>query len=185
MDVQRRVYLAPLEDKHIDHYLHLSHDSELVSTRGWRPFSPHEKERFLQWLQISTLPYLDSGETLTFSIIMSDSGKAIGYVSLKVASGAKSSAEIGIGIMEKGYRGQGYGTEALNLVVQYAFSKLGLALLGLTVFPSNKRAIRAYEKVGFQRRKLLKKSWLLPSGEYVDMWLMEFTRQQWAGKDNG
>ena len=185
MDVQRRVYLAPLDDKHIDRYLHLSHDAELVSTMGWRPFGPHEKERFLRWLQILTLPYLNSGKTLTFSIIMSDNGKAIGFVSVKGISEAKSSAEIGIGIMEKDYHGQGYGTEVLNLVVQYAFSKLGLALLGLTVFPSNQRAIRAYEKVGFQKRKLLKQSWLLPNSEYADMWLMELTQQQWVGKDNG
>jgi len=83
--------------------------------------------------------------------------------------------------MEKGYRNRGYGTEALKLTAQYAFNELGLALLGLTVFPSNQRAIRAYEKVGFRKREILKQSWQMPSGKYADMWLMELTRSQWLG----
>ena len=78
--------------------------------------------------------------------------------------------------MEKEYRGQGYGTEALKLALDYAFNELGLALLGLTVFPSNERAIRAYEKVGFKRKEVLEKSWLMPDGEYADMLLMEVTQ---------
>ena len=79
--------------------------------------------------------------------------------------------------MEKEYRSQGYGTEALRLVTRYAFDKLGLSLIGLTVFLFNERAIKAYEKVGFSRRKVLKKSWLLISGEYIDMLIMELTRE--------
>ena len=75
--------------------------------------------------------------------------------------------------MDKEYRGQGYGTEALKTAVSYAHNELGLNLLGLTVFPSNTKAIRAYEKVGFHKTELLKDSWLLPDGEYADMWLME------------
>jgi RimJ/RimL family protein N-acetyltransferase len=43
---------------------------------------------------------------------------------------------------------------------------------GLTVFPSNQRAIQAYERVGF-RKTGLTVAWLLPSGESVDMQVME------------
>jgi len=176
MNTKRRVYLAPLEDKHIRRYMELSDDPELVATEGWRPFGIDEKERFLQTLRVLTLPYCDSGETIIFSIISAADDKAIGYVSIKGINEAKSSAELGIGIMEKEYRSQGYGTEALTLAVRYAFDKLQLALIGLTVFPFNKRAIRAYEKVGFKRKEVLEKSWLMPDGEYADMLLMEVTQ---------
>ena len=100
----------------------------------------------------------------------------IGYLSIKGISKVEARAEVGIAIMEREYRGQGYGTEALRQAVNYAFTELGLTLLGLTVFPSNQRAIRAYEKVGFRKTAVLKDSWLLPSGEYADMWLMELSR---------
>jgi len=176
----QRVYLAPLDYKHISRYIQLSDDPELILTMGWRPFGVEEKERFLQTIQVLTLPYCGNGQPITFSIISTEEDKPIGYVCLTGINESNSSAELGIAIMEKGYRGQGYGTEALRLAVRYAFDKLGLALIGLTVFPFNHRAIKAYEKVGFGRREVLKKSWLLDSGEYVDMLVMELTRDQWT-----
>lgn len=56
---------------------------------------------------------------------------------------------IGMGIGQPEDWGKGYGTEALQLVVEYAFEMLNLHRLSLSVFEYNPRAIRAYEKVGF------------------------------------
>ena len=78
--------------------------------------------------------------------------------------------------MEKEYRNQGHGTEALRLALEYAFGELGLGLVALTVFPDNGRAISAYEKVGFKATRVLERSWLQPNGEYADLLLMEATR---------
>ena len=49
--------------------------------------------------------------------------------------------------------------------------------MGLTVFPSNARAIKAYEKVGFKTVDILKKSWTMPDGKQVDMLLMELKKK--------
>ena len=176
MKTETRVYLAPLEDEHIDHYMSLSEDLDLIATMGWRPFGPNEKERFIQFSQVLTLPDLDSDKVKVFSIISVAGDKAIGYVSIKGICETEARAEVGIAIMEREYRGQGYGTEVLKHVVDYAFKKLGLNLLGLTVFPSNQRAIRAYEKVGFRKTEFLQDSWLLPDGEYANIWVMELSR---------
>jgi len=176
MATEQRVYLSPLKDEHIDRYMTLSDDPDLIDTMGWKPFAPDEKERFIQFSQVLSLPNLDSGKAITFSIISAVGDKAIGYVSIKGICETEARAEVGIAIMERKYRGQGYGTEVLKQAVDYAFNKLNLKLLGLTVFPSNERAIRAYEKTGFRKTKILKDSWLLPNGEYTDMWLMELSR---------
>ena len=176
METETRVYLSPLQDEHIDRYMALSDDPELIATMGWRPFGPEEKERFTQFSQVLTLPNLDGGKAIVFSIINAADNKAIGYTSIIGISETEARAEVGIVIMEREYRGQGYGTEALRHVVDYAFNELGLTLLGLTVFPSNQRAIRAYEKVGFRKTEVLEDSWLLPNGEYADMWVMELSR---------
>ena len=175
--LNQKVRLAPLVDEHISRYMQLSNDPELVLTEGWQPFGAEEKERFLKTIAVSTLPYNGAGQPSMFSIISVEENKPIGYVCLKGINENISSAELGIAIMEKEYRSQGYGTEALRLVTRYAFDKLGLSLIGLTVFLFNERAIKAYEKVGFSRRKVLKKSWLLISGEYIDMLLMELDRE--------
>ena len=175
-----KVYLVALDDSHISRYLELSDDPELVSTMGWQPFGVDETERFLQFMRMLTIPDYNDGQLLAFSIITVEDDKPIGYVYLTGIDEDKSRAELGIAIMEKDYRGHGYGTEALRLALRYGFDDLGLALIGLTVFPFNQRAIKAYQKAGFRRRELLPKSWRLPNGEYVDMVLMEITREQWA-----
>jgi RimJ/RimL family protein N-acetyltransferase len=53
-----------------------------------------------------------------------------------------------------------------------------VTLIGLTVFPDNVRAIRAYEKLGFRRTAVLEKSWTLPDGRGADMLLTELSTQR-------
>ena len=176
MESKSRIILANLDDDHINRYISLSDDPELVATMGWKPFQSDEKERFIQTVESLSVPYCTKGKAITFSIVSTAGNKAVGFVSIQGINEAKSFAEIGIAIMDREYRNRGYGTEALRRVVDYAFNELGLTLLGLTVFPSNERAITAYEKVGFRKKEFLKNSWLLPNGEYADMWLMELSR---------
>jgi RimJ/RimL family protein N-acetyltransferase len=172
---ETRVHLSHIDDNHIRYYMSLSDDPELIATMGWKPFHPNEKNRFIDFCQVLTLPNLKDTESVIFSITNTINDKPIGYVSIKGINWVEDRAEVGIAIMDKKYRGQGYGTEALQQAVDYAFNELGLTVLGLTVFPSNQRAIQAYEKIGFQKAEILENSWLLPNGEYTDMLLMELT----------
>ncbi|MCG2799480.1 MAG: GNAT family N-acetyltransferase [Cellulomonas sp.] len=51
--------------------------------------------------------------------------------------------------MRPAYRGRGYGTEAIELVLGLAFDGLGLHRVGLQVLSINARAKAIYENVGF------------------------------------
>ncbi|WP_159806852.1 GNAT family N-acetyltransferase [Cellulomonas citrea] len=51
--------------------------------------------------------------------------------------------------MRPAYRGRGYGTEAIELVLGLAFDGLGLHRVGLEVLSINTRAKAIYENVGF------------------------------------
>ena len=81
--------------------------------------------------------------------------------------------------MDSKFCSEAYGTDALGLAVDYVFNNLKLLLAGLTVFPSNTRAIKAYTKVGFKNVEVLEKSWTMPSGEQMDMILMELKKDDW------
>ncbi|MFC1847096.1 GNAT family N-acetyltransferase [Chloroflexota bacterium] len=175
MNTETGIYLSPIEDKHIQHYMSFSSDPELIATMGWEPFLPNEKGRFIDFCKVLTLPNLKGSESVVFSITHTINDKPIGYVSIKGVNRVEGYAEIGIAIMDKKYRGKGYGTEALKQAVDHASNELGLTSLGLTVFPTNQVAIQAYKKVGFQETELLKNSWLLPNGEYADMLSMELS----------
>jgi len=54
---------------------------------------------------------------------------------------------------------------------------LKLFSIYLSVFPSNKRAIRVYEKIGFKHVDRLEKSWTMPDGEKVDMLIMSIEKK--------
>ncbi|MCC7371600.1 MAG: GNAT family N-acetyltransferase [Chloroflexi bacterium] len=76
--------------------------------------------------------------------------RPIGTAGLVHINAAHRTAELGIGIGEHDCWGNGYGTEATRLLLDYAFTMLGLNNVMLRVFSYNERAIRAYLRAGFQ-----------------------------------
>lgn len=59
-------------------------------------------------------------------------------------------ASLAIGLLRSEDQGRGFGTEAARRVLAYGFDELGLHRVSLRVLASNVRAIRSYEKCGFQ-----------------------------------
>lgn len=172
MERNKIISLRPLSDEDIERYISLSDDPELIDTMGWTPFLLHEKERFRLFTEVISVPGLTGKKSAVFSIICSKDQKSIGYVSVKGISKDNSKAEVGIAIIDKDYRNRGYGTAALRQAAIYAFTELRIKTLYLTVFPSNTRAIRSYEKLGFHKVELLKNAWVMPSGDCADIILM-------------
>ncbi len=76
-------------------------------------------------------------------------------------------------IGEKEYWNKGYGTKVIKLVIQKA-KRLGISKIYLEVRPTNKRAIRVYEKCGF-RRVAIKKH---PRNKYLPLTLRMELRQK-------
>jgi RimJ/RimL family protein N-acetyltransferase len=171
-----KVMLAPLETAHIQRYIEFSGDSELVATMGWRPFAAGETARFMEAIAALTVPGCVPSEVTVFSILDSVDGTPSGYVCLKGVTPARRSAELGIALMDVKYRDGGRGTEALGLALRYGFEEMGLDSVALTVFPENRRAVRAYEKAGFRAGELLSTAWEMPDGRRVDLRLMECRR---------
>ncbi|KAB2691146.1 GNAT family N-acetyltransferase [Brucella pseudogrignonensis] len=65
------------------------------------------------------------------------------------------------------FAGKGYMTEALNLVIPFAFGQLRLHRIEAACIPHNVRSIRLLEKAGFQREGLLR-SYLKINGFWQD-----------------
>ena len=68
--------------------------------------------------------------------------------------------------------GKGYGTEATRLVLDSAFSVLGLHSVRLGVHCFNQRGIRAYEKAGF-RKAGVRRDYHHSGGHAQDVILMD------------
>jgi RimJ/RimL family protein N-acetyltransferase len=93
----------------------------------------------------------------------------------------RRSAEIGIFIGDKRCWNQGYGTEAMQLLLQHGFGTLNLHRIMLRVYDFNLRAQRAYEKSGFVLEGRLREA-NYHHGKYVDELLMSVLRPEWEAK---
>lgn len=77
-------------------------------------------------------------------------------------------------IGEPDYWNRGIGTQLVQAIASYL---LNLGAAGVVMDPEawNQRALRAYEKAGFKKVKLLPKH-EMHEGEWRDCWLMEFVK---------
>ncbi len=93
---------------------------------------------------------LGSQSAKSYIIVDKETETAIGVTSLINLDYKNRNAECIIDIGNKNYWGNGYGKEAMQLLLDYAFLELNLHRVFLRVFSFNGRAIKLYEKLGFQ-----------------------------------
>ncbi len=92
----------------------------------------------------------------------------IGIAGLYDISWVPRSAEFRIAIGEKEFLGKGFGTEATNLIVKYAFEKLNLNRVHLGVNAEDERANKCYKKAGFFLEGT-KREQVYRNGRYYDV----------------
>lgn len=85
-----------------------------------------------------------------FAIYERSSLRLIGVTDLRRIDRTRRTAEYGIMIGEKDCWGKGYGTETTILMMDYAFTVLGLHNILLSTYGYNERAVRAYTRAGFR-----------------------------------
>ena len=84
----------------------------------------------------------------------------------------RSQAEVGIMIGDKEYWGQGYGADAVRILVRYLFNVEGLMTVYLHTLEWNHRAQRSFEKCGFMARDKVRRD----GKTFV---FMELSRARW------
>ena len=121
----------------------------------------------------------DSPAHYFFSIRTLEDNRLLGDINLDVVNhwGFRNSF-VGIGIGNREDWGKGYGTDAMKIILRYAFTEINLQRVTLTVFEYNPRAIRSYEKTGFKHEGRLRGA-LLRDGKRWDMLYMGILRDDW------
>jgi len=107
---------------------------------------PMTREQEVSWYEERT----KAGDEAFFIIYERSTMRPIGNTCLQPVDHRNRSAEFGIIIGDPDARGKGYGTETTRLMLDYAFTALGLRNVMLTVFEFNPAGIRAYIKAGFR-----------------------------------
>jgi diamine N-acetyltransferase len=115
--------------------------------------------------------------SVPFTIYERETLRPIGNTGLDGVDHRNRTATFGIVIGEPDCRGKGYGTETTRLMLDFAFTALGLHNVMLMVFEFNPAGIRTYEKAGFReigRRKSRMMGGRLWDDVYMDCLSSEF-----------
>jgi RimJ/RimL family protein N-acetyltransferase len=148
-------------------------DPEIWHLTSWAP-SPLNRPAVEKLFEDRELSPVDD----SFAIHVKDDDEPVGVISLMNISDANESAELSVIVGRPNDRHQGYGTEAIELLLGYAFEELGLNRVGLSAFDFNEEAIAAYEKLGFavegRYRQAIKRN-----SRFHDAILMSIMKGEW------
>lgn len=107
----------------------------------------------------------------SFSIVSLENNAFMGHISLFGMDSHDQYATMGI-YLGKDYRHQGYGKEAIQLLIDFAFNTQRFNAIHLEVFSYNHHAIETYKKMGFVECGRWHKA-RYHLGQYHDIILME------------
>ncbi len=119
----------------------------------------------------------DPPRAYRFSVRTLPDDKLIGATGL-VPNWMHADAWVYIVVGDREYWGQGCGTDAMRLIVQYGFIELNLRRITLGLHSYNARALKTYEKVGFKMEGRIRGEGLR-DGERYDGFYMGILREEW------
>ena len=137
----QRIYLKPLTFE------------DALLLRGW---GSHDSDLFIDYnlADMSNTElhfwYLSKkkGRKKSYFAIYTYENQFVGYLGLKDMNLFKKTAFLGI-VLDPNEMNQGFGTEAIHLLMDYFFNSLKMKKMRLDVNLFNTRAIHTYEKIGF------------------------------------
>jgi RimJ/RimL family protein N-acetyltransferase len=184
-----RIRLAPVDpDADAPVESAWTHDGEflrLIDTAPARPLSPGQvKKKYEQYAK-------EPEKTFHFALRLNDQpaeggaetpptpGRLIGFARLQWVDWMHGAALLFLGLGSPADRGQGYGQEALDLILRYGFDELGLHRVAAFVPAYNPGAARFLERNGFMR-EVTRRLAVARDGQRWDLWSYGLLRREWA-----
>jgi RimJ/RimL family protein N-acetyltransferase len=148
-----------------DQYLRIADDD---------PARPHSPESYAAW----ETPFMTSPDNYFFRIRTLADDALIGTVGVGGIKWSYQAASMGIAIGDPAYWGKGYGSDAVRLMLRYAFHELNLYRVGISTIAYNTRAARSFEKCGF-RPEGASREIIHRDGKRFDLLMFGLLRHEW------
>lgn len=146
-----------------------------LSTRFWAPQTTVDTQEFLSRMMQS------SHNAFNYVIADAKDGRYIGQLDMFRVDWRLRQGEIGMVIAGQEDRGRGLGTEALELLAEFAFTALGLERIELEVHMDNAAALRCYQKAGFTLEGVKRHAYY-NDGHFTDLGMMSILREDWLAR---
>ena len=171
--IGERIYLSPRNNEEIEKFTQWLNDFQTTDYLGRSSYIitlESEKQYFEETID----------KNYNFFIVTLDDDKLIGTVGLEKFDAINRTATLGIFIGDKEYRSQGYGTEAIKLILDYGFNYLNLNNIKLDLMSFNERALKCYQKCGFKEYGRRRKCRFV-NGKYYDCISMDILADEFEG----
>lgn len=168
----QRLTLRAIERDDLPHFVAWVNDPEV--THHLLLFLPMNLDDETEWYERQRR----DTTTHNFAIAVNKDQLLIGSTGLMKINQKDQNAELGIMIGDKTQWGQGYGQEAIRLLLEFAFHDLNLHRIYLRVDASHTSGIRCYQHCGFVEEGRLREA-IYHRGQFEDQWLMSVLRSEY------
>lgn len=161
--VGEKVSLRALEPEDLNFLYEIENDTSLWEVSHTQtPFSKYILKQYLENAHTD----IYEAKQLRLTIVENVNSEVVGMIDLFDFNPQHKRAGVGI-VLHKNNIGNGFGQEALLLLISYAFSHLQLHQLYASMTPDNLASIRMFEKLGFEKCGV-KKDWISVKNGFKD-----------------
>ena len=174
--VGKDIYLSPMNSEDFEIYTKWLNCADVTKNLGnySMVISLDSERKSLE--QMTTSGY-------NFAIVLAESDTLIGNISLMDVNNLKRKATLGLFIGDEDNRNKGYGSQAIELLLDYGFNSINLHNIMLKVFATNTRAIACYKKVGFTECGRRREDNFI-DGEYIDTISMDILEDEFRSRNS-
>lgn len=145
-----------------------------------RPETLEETQKILD--RILNRP--EDADIIDYAIHKKDTDQIIGCGMIAHIDSYNKRCDLGISLgWNQDNWGKGYASEALQSVIQFCFTELGLNRIGAEIYEFNTRSIRLFERNGFQREGV-KRQFIFKDGRFKDEYIYSLLRENKETSEN-
>ncbi len=171
--IGKKIFLRALELSDVQTLYAFENDTRIWSVSD--TIMPYSSFALEQYVLESVNLDIYSTKQLRLVICECSNGKPVGLIDLFDFSPKHLHANIGM-LIHSEYRENGYASEALKLLVDYAFTTLNLHQLACNLTPDNIASVKLFQKHGFTLAGT-KKEWLRIGGKWIDEQIYQLIRE--------
>jgi len=160
----KNIFLRALEPEDLEFVYAIENNEAIWHVSNTQ--TPYSKFLIRQYLENAHQDIYEAKQ-LRLAICLNNSTEAIGLIDLFEFDPMHQRAGIGIVVLNDANRNVGIGTEALSLLIDYAFNQLQLHQLFANIGSKNEISIALFFKFGFEKIGI-KKDWNKINGSFED-----------------
>ena len=173
-----RLWIRRFKDSDLASFMAYRNDSKVARYQSWDSCDDQEARAFIREMQ-SAEPGVP-GEWFQFAIESKQTQDLIGDCGLRVDEVEPYRAEIGFTLARE-YQGKGFASEAVSVLLDYAFDTLGLHRIVAIADCRNAPSVALLERLDLRREgHFLENIWF--KGRWADEYLYAVLKDEWLHK---